>query len=130
MNDTGELVLATPEHFRPLLAAPIPQSADPRSIQAKVQNATTRFRARGSNMEDRRLAVRDLADVLEALRAEAQTHMTKKDEATLFNIANNFHIRHNDANQMRDYDVIWLTWIFYFYLATIHALLHTIERGT
>jgi hypothetical protein len=79
-------------------------------------------------MEERRVAVRDLADVLEALRADARAHMSKKDEGDLFNIANNFHIRHNDDKQLRDYDVIWLTWIFYFYLATIHALVRTIER--
>lgn len=128
LNPNGEIILGAPELLAPLLAAPIPDSADPRSVKPKIENAAQRFRARGSTMEERRVAVRDLADVLEALREEARAHMTRRDEGDLFNIANNFHIRHNDEKQLRDYDVIWLTWIFYFYLATIYALLHTIER--
>lgn len=129
LNEQGEIILAVPEQFAPLLAAPLPASADPESVTQKVQSAVRRFRARGSSMEERRVAVRDLADVLEALRTEAKKHMTKKDEGALFDIANNFHIRHNDEAQLREYDVIWLAWIFYFYLATIQALLHTIERS-
>lgn len=129
LNEDGELVLASPEEFAPLLGAPLPEAADPRAVESKVRSAVERFRARGSSMEERRVAVRDLADVLEALREDAKAHMSKKDEGDLFNIANNFHIRHNDDRQLREYDVIWLTWIFYFYLATIHALLRTVERG-
>jgi hypothetical protein len=113
VNDDGELVLAAPAEFAPLLAAQLPSSADPGSVKEKVENAVARFRARGTSMEERRVAVRDLADVLEALRSVAKGHMTRKDESELFNIANNFHIRHNNDAQLRDYDVIWLTWIFY-----------------
>ncbi len=128
LNPNGELVLAAPEQFRPLLSAPLPDSADPRAVRPKVDSAVQRFRARGSSTEERRIAVRDLADVLEALRTDVRAHISKKDEGDLFNIANNFHIRHNDEKQLRDYDVIWLTWIFYFYLATIHALVRSIDR--
>ena len=41
----------------------------------------------------------------------------------LFDIANNFAIRHNNEMQKREYDILWLTWIFYVYLAIIHLLL-------
>lgn len=79
---------------------------------------------------DRRDAVRDLADVLESLRSEAKTVLTKRDEADLFNLANNFGIRHFNAQQKMEYDQdIWLSWMFYYYLATIHAVTRLIERS-
>ena len=42
-------------------------------------------------MEERRIAVRDVADVLEALRTDAEAHMTKKDEGDLFISPTTFH---------------------------------------
>jgi hypothetical protein len=69
--------------------------------------------------------------VAQGLRAHGlspQLAAALDDEGDSFNISNNFHIRRNDDRQLRDYDVIWLTRIFYFYLATIYAVLHTIER--
>jgi hypothetical protein len=44
-------------------------------------------------------------------------------EGDLFNIANNFAIRHNNREQRGEYDrEVWLRWMFYVYLATIHAV--------
>jgi hypothetical protein len=81
-------------------------------------------------MDERRDAIRDLADVLEYLRPRLKTALTKKDEAALFEIANNFGIRHHNAEQRTDYDKpIWYSWIFYYYLATIHAAVRLIERS-
>jgi len=37
----------------------------------------------------------------------------------LFHIANQFGIRHQTAGQLRDYDPMFLEWIFWWYLATI-----------
>jgi len=48
----------------------------------------------------------------------------------LFNIANNFSIRHANEKQKNSYDKnIWYSWMFYFYIATIHALLRIKERA-
>ncbi|MGY2486212.1 hypothetical protein [Cupriavidus sp. CP313] len=81
-------------------------------------------------MSERRDAVRDLADVLEFLRGEAKAVLLSKDEADLFNLANNFGIRHHNKEQKTDYDAsIWLSWAFYYYLATIHACVRLIERS-
>jgi hypothetical protein len=51
-----------------------------------------------------------------------------KDEGDLFNIANNFGIRHHNELQKTSYDSIWLNWMFYFYLATVHTLVRMIGK--
>ena len=67
--------------------------------------------------------------MLEALRSEIKGEMLPKDERELFNLANGFAIRHNTRDQRKDYDdAIWLSWAFYVYLATIHAVLRLKER--
>lgn len=129
MNFNGEIVQMAPEAFRRLLEAPVPDGTDRELITTRVEDAVALFRQRRATREDRRRAVRELADVLEVLRAEIKEEMLTKDESELFHIANNFSIRHNNRNQKRQYDdLIWLTWVFYVYLATVHAVLRVRGR--
>jgi hypothetical protein len=130
LNDMGHLVERAPAEFRQLLDAPVPPGTEHDLITSRVDAATARFRARGASFDDRRHAVRDLADVLEALRKDMKDVMLSKDESELFNIANNFAIRHNNRQQRGDYDrLTWLRWAFYVYLATIHAVLRVRNRA-
>jgi len=46
-----------------------------------------------------------------------------KIQKNLFNIANNFQIRHNNDSQKDNYSRSWMSWIFYLYLSSIHLLL-------
>jgi hypothetical protein len=47
----------------------------------------------------------------------------------LFNIANNFGIRHYNEKQKTNYDQeVWLDWIFYYYLATINTIIRLIKK--
>lgn len=129
LSATGEVVALAPEEMRGLLDAPIPKSADPDLVTSRVDAAIALFRSRNSTRIDRRHAVRELADVLEALRSEVKEEMLPKDERELFHLANGFAIRHNARDQRKDYDdAIWLSWAFYVYLATIHAVLRLKER--
>ena len=69
-------------------------------------------------------------DVLEYLRPQIKALLIKQDESDLFNIANNFGIRHHNEFQKTNYDTpIWLSWMFYYYLATIHAILRKIAKS-
>ncbi len=125
----GEIMVLAEEGMEPLLGAPLP-SPDPTNVTARVDAAVMKFRRRSSSGADRRDAVRDLADVLEYLRVEAKTVLNSDDERDLFNLANNFGIRHHKQGQKTDYDqAIWLSWIFYYYLATIHACVRLIEKA-
>ena len=91
--------------------------------------AIVKFRRHKATLEDRKEAIRELADVLEFLRPEIKQFIEKKDESDLFNIANNFGIRHHNAEQKINYDKpIWYSWMFYYYLATLHAVLRITNK--
>ena len=130
LSKEGEILAVADEGLQPLLDAELPEY-DPDSVEKRVLAAIRKFRSRGSSIEDRRDAVRDLADVLEFLRPKAnECLLTKKDDAALFRIANEFAIRHHDGRQKGNYSIaIWYSWVFYFYLATIHAAVRAIGEA-
>ena len=121
LTEDGQ-VLAVPEDgMTPLLEAPAPP-ADPENVNARVAAAVAKFRRHRSSFEDRRDAIRDLADVLEFLRPKLKVVLISQDEKDLFNLANNFGIRHHNEVQKVSFDkAVWYSWMFYYYLATIHA---------
>jgi hypothetical protein len=111
-----------------LLEAELPEY-DPENVEDRVQMAIQKYRYSRASLGDRRDAVRDLADALEYLRPKVKKVLTKKDEGDLFNILNNFGIRHQNTRQQSDYDEeIWLNWLFYFYLAGYHACIRLIKK--
>jgi len=121
----GEVLHKPEAGFEQIFEADVPSKDE--NIVGRVNAATTNFRRHGSSIDDRRQAVRDLADVLEYLKPQVQELLTNKDEKDLFNIANNFGIRHHNDKQKTTYDAaIWLSWMFYFYLSTIHVVLRKI----
>lgn len=116
----GEIMECAQPGMAQLLAADIPTKD--KNVASRIEAAISKFRRYRSSFADRRDAIRDLADVLEYLRPQIKNVLIKADEADLFNLANNFGIRHHNQQQKPDYDqAIWLSWMFYFYLATIHA---------
>lgn len=122
LSEFGE-ILHKPEHgFEGIFEAEIP--ADDKKITERIDAAIIRYRRHGSTLDDRRQAVRDLADVLEYIRPQIKLTLTSADEKDLFSLANNFGIRHHNASQKTSYDAsVWLSWMFYFYLSTIHVVL-------
>lgn len=128
LSPDGDILVLADEGLSGLFGATVP-TRDPANIGARVAAAVTKFRRSRASLEDRRDAVRDLADVLEYLRPQLKKALHSKDENALFDIANNFGIRHHNKSQQTDYDKpVWYSWIFYFYLATIHAATRLIER--
>lgn len=128
LNEQGEIVTLFYEELDTLAETALP-SQDPENIENKVYRAIEKFRSRHSSIQDRKDSIRELADVCEFLKKQAQPTLNRKDEQVLFEIANNFGIRHHDGKQMTNYDPsIWLSWMFHFYLATIHAWLRLIKR--
>lgn len=127
LTDKGEILRKPEEGFENIFDADVPSKDS--NIVDRVNAATNNFRRHGSSIDDRRQAVRDLSDVLEYLKPKVQKLLTNKDEKDLFSIANNFGIRHHNDKQKTSYDAaIWLSWMFYFYLSTIHVVLRKIEH--
>jgi hypothetical protein len=105
-------------------------------IDNKIDWAVAKYRDRHSTLLDRKEAIRELADVLEYLKSTLKDNMTTDDEKELlkiqkdlFNIANNFQIRHNNDSQKDNYSRSWMSWIFYLYLSSIHLLLRIRKKG-
>lgn len=116
----GEIVEKGEKGLDTLLSADLPESAEDKTKRLMLE-AISLFRNRHATLSDRRNAVRMLADIFEHLRPKLRSVISSKDESDLFNIANNFEIRHQNDRQKTKYDgSLWLSWMFYFYLATLH----------
>lgn len=128
ISDNGEILILSDNGLSNLFEADIPTN-DKDNISNKINSAILKFRRHKSTLDDRREAIRELADVLEFLRPSIKQHLNKKDENDIFNIANNFGIRHHNKDQQTEYDkAIWYSWIFYYYLATLHAVLRMTNK--
>jgi hypothetical protein len=120
LDQSGNIILLVELGFEGLFQASLP-SSEKEAIVDKVELAKKKFLSR--NLDQRREAIRELGDVLEYLRQEVKSKLVKKDESDLFEILNNFGIRHHNKIQKTDYDKsIFYSWMFYYYLASIHAL--------
>lgn len=125
---TGNIVILSGYGLESIYEAKIP-SNDDQNIIKPINIAIDKFRGKISTLQDRKEAVRLLADVLEYLRPKAKFVITKSDENDLFNIANNFGIRHHNDKQKTEYDErIWISWMFYHYLSTIYTILWKLRK--
>jgi hypothetical protein len=123
----GHVVERSEEH-RNLYVEPIPENTEA-EVKDPVEHALGLFLRREATVGDQRAAVKQLADALEHLRSEVDEQLLSKDERDLFRIANEFAIRHNRADQKREYDQpVWLAWMFHVYLATIRAVVAVRDR--
>lgn len=128
LSRDGQILLQGGPGLKELLATEIPVH-DPKNVDEKVKYAVLKFRIHRATIEDKKEAVRTLADVLEFLRPQIKQLPISKDEGELFNIANNFGIRHHNTTQKTEYDQdVYLEWIFYSYLSTIHLSIRIIKK--
>lgn len=128
ISEAGEVLHRPEQGFEQIFSADIPSSDA--NITGRINAAVLRYRRHGATLDDRRQAVRDLSDVLEYIRPKIKSLLTSADEKDLFSLANNFGIRHHNDQQKTAYDTsLWLSWMFYFYLATIHVVLRKQQQG-
>lgn len=127
-EDIGQLVTVTDEVREGLVAAVASRSdEDPTTDQ--VRHALALFRDRGADRNQKRSAVAALALILEERRPGVLTDvLAKSDRGALFEIANGFHVRHQRADQKRDYDDFYLDWIFWVYLASVELTNRVIDE--
>ncbi|MGA4688670.1 hypothetical protein ACPCXD_00235 [Rhodococcus sp. AB351] len=118
-EDIGRLVTVT-DVVRGDLVAAVANRSDEEPATEQVRHALALFRERGADRNQKRSAIAVLALILEERRHDVLTDaLAKSDRGALFEIANGFHIRHQNAGQKRDYDDFYLDWVFWVYLASI-----------
>jgi hypothetical protein len=128
LSDSGEILVLGEPGLQNLLDD-VPVEYDPHNVDSRISSAVLKYRYHRASLEDKREAVRALADILEFLRPRVKDVLIKSDESDLFHIANNFGIRHHNDVQKTDYDEdIFLDWLFYYYLAAAHACTRLIVR--
>ena len=108
-------ILPTSEGLQQLVDSCASPSED---TQSRIKHAQELFLKHGATKDDKRSALKDLMDVLEYMRNDLKEHIPKE-EKDLFNIANNYAIRHNRPGQITEYDERYLQWFFYALLASI-----------
>lgn len=129
LSKNGEILESPEQGLEDLVLAKLPPH-DPENVEQRVESAIHKFRRSRSPLDEKRDAIRDLADVLEFLQPQITKVISKKDEKDLFHIANKFGIRHHNEEQQKDYDkAIFYSWIFYYYLTTIHAWVKLIKKA-
>ena len=126
LSQHGEIVRLTQNGMEDLVEASPPQVAGETNV-SKINNAVTMFRRGLSSREDQKQAIRQLVDVLEFCRPQVKKELLTEDERDLFNIANNYAIRHHRADERDEYDGPWLTWLFYVYLSSTHLVLSLVH---
>ncbi len=123
LTQGGEIQIIPPSGMTPLITQPI-VTQDPQNIDERVDYAVRTYLHHSSGLQEKKDAVRTLADVLEYLQ-KSNIRFTKKDEGTLFQIINEFDIRHHRKNQQGVYDKeLFYEWMFYTFLASIKLLVN------
>ncbi len=126
-EDIGRLI-ATTDAGRADLTNRLLEDYDPTKAD-RVRHAVALFRARGASVEEKRSAVIAMAGILEDRRKLLKESLFRKDEGALFEIANEFSIRHRSEQQKSDYDPAFLDWIFWWYAATVELTNQIISRS-
>ncbi|MGC4773125.1 hypothetical protein ACLQ25_29660 [Micromonospora sp. DT44] len=127
-EDAGRLVHMVHDDRRVLVEQAL-RSPDPKAAD-QIKHAIALFRGRTATDQDKRSAIVTLAHVLERRRTLLKAELLRRDEGALFNIANEFAIRHENEQQKADYDPVFLDWIFWWYLATVELTDRLLTRGT
>ena len=108
-------ILPTSEGLQQLVDSCASPSED---TQSRIKHAQELFLKHGATKDDKHSALKDLMDVLEIMRLDIKKYIPRE-EKELFNIANNYAIRHYNNKQKTGYDESYLQWFFYAILAAI-----------
>jgi len=123
LSDKGYIINLPEDGMGKLISGDLPEKTDETTTD-KVETAIKMFFRFDSNIELKRKAIAILADILEPYRKDLYAQTTEKHDKLIFDIVNNYGIRHNNLQQKEDYTKpVWYEWMFHYYLATVHAAL-------
>lgn len=101
----------------------------PSDIYDQMRSATKDFYHFDATLERKRKAIASMADILELLRNELKEILNEEFQVNknnhdklIFEIVNNYHIRHDNDKQFKEYSKeIWYDWMMQYYTSTIIA---------
>lgn len=98
---------------------------------SKVKESIRIFRRSGTILE-KQSSLKQLADVLEHFRNDYKSNpINGKDENAIFDIANNFAVRHYNLKQKDKYPQdLYYSWIFHIFLSTYHLWARLIKANS
>ena len=125
-EDLGRLVEPSTTHARTSSRA---LATDDPARTERVAHAIRLFRERHADVNRKRSAIVALAGVLRGTQGAPQEGAVLEGrEAALFQIANEFDLRHRTDSQQGDYDPVFLDWVFWWYLATVELTDRLLDR--
>jgi hypothetical protein len=124
----GEIVPQPGDDQRELVDAPTPETV-PGEVAARFEHAKAEFLRRGASLEAKRLALTELAGLIEHYKKTIESNWVSKDERMLREIANTFGIRHTNDTQKVDFDkAIYYDWMFQVFAASVLASMRVEDR--
>jgi len=103
LSSTGEILIISPTGLEALSEEKV-ETDDPENIDNRVHTAVIKYKKHNATLDDKKDAVRILADVLEYLKSQ-NIRLPSRDDSDLFRIINNFDVRHHNREQQGDYDI-------------------------
>jgi len=123
LSEKGYIINIPEDGLGKLFTQDLPKNTDDPTTQ-RVETAIKMFFKYDSNETEKMKAINLLVDVLEPYRKNLKQVTTEKHDKLIFEIVNQYGIRHNRITEKTDYDKpIWYEWMFHYYLATVHATL-------
>ncbi|WP_202822673.1 hypothetical protein [Bacillus cereus] len=105
------------------------QSYDDSDIRTEIDKTKQEFLKYGATLDDKKDALIRLGSIMEPLREEMKNKLSKKDTSDIFQLLNEFQLRHNNVKQKTNYDKeVYYPWMFYQMLAALDAFLKIKER--
>ena len=106
--------------------------ADDENITDIIKHSKVKYFSSSSSIQDKRDAIKALADCLEHYRWKIKDdYFVKKDEGDLFDIANNYWLRHLKKNKQKlEYDQrIFYDWIYLTYYNSLKLIIKLLNRN-
>lgn len=116
------------ESLEKMLSDEVPSNMSNNEVE-QLKTSVSMFYRFNANQETKKKAINILADILEPLRDELKDLLNEKYDVNknehdklIFDIVNNFNIRHNNKKQSTEYDKeVWYDWMMQYYTSVILA---------
>lgn len=127
LDEKYGIIMEQPNHaVQRILDTELPETLHDNVLE-QLRTSVKMYYRFDSNMELKKKAINILADILEPLRNELKDILNdvfninkNNHDKLLFEIVNNFNIRHNDQKQYTEYNKsIWYDWMMQYYLTII-----------